>query len=671
MQIPIPNFGNALPQEAPTVSVPRLGTGAGMEALGQAGMHIAGQELALDRENIIAAQRARTALALAKVNNDAHALHDNVTRGVMDGSIAPEEATQQLSDGIQKISATHLDGMPPQQRQLVEDNVLNTTGALTRSLQGTIVKRQQNDTLSTIDQFGEQVQREAVRNGPGWASDKYGAMLDFTGRAAGLTETQVASKKQAFRENATYNFYDAAGTDSLTRGDVAGVTGVLQKIQGPDGETLDPLKRIKLEHQLFGYQQHLLAQQARAQNAADDEQRIRENAAADIYNKGADLMTSGQYFSPDFIKAMTDSATGTSLQEPVKALLAMQTQVAGFASRPIPEQKAIIENARSRGATPGIGSDPASAKALSAMEQMNDKAQAAAKENPWSAAQKYGVIEHAEVMQVTNAADAIPILQQRMQTILQVENWVGHKISPLQPEEADKIAKGIAALPPDQAATLLGQFGAVLKDSDRVNAVAKQIHDKDGTLGLAMSYTNAQTNQGRYTAELLLKGAQAEKDGTVKPDGAKETGWKSDIATQVRGAYSNQEVENQVVRAAYLIAGANGGDVDNAVRLATGGIIDFNGSKIPMPYGMTTDGQSAGEKRFRRAIETVDPATITAQTTDGTVKVGSTFMDAKDFTKSLPDARLVHGGQGVYYVRAGNTLVTNAQGRPIAVQVKP
>jgi hypothetical protein len=300
------------------------------------------------------------------------------------------------------------------------------------------------------------------------------------------------------------------------------------------------------------------------------------------------------------------------------------------------------------------------------------------------------------------------------------------------------------------------------------------MHDKDGTLGLAMLFASAKTTEGRTTAELVLRGAQAEKDGVIKTDGVKETGWKATIANQIRGAYSNREVEDNVLRASFLIAGATTGDVDRAVRLATGGIIDFNGSKVPMPYGMAADGQSSGEKKFNKAIEAITPDSLAAQVRpsqvsgsfagliekgnidlasrpqvknqDGSVstvrsigvnidgkevllptvsddgklltdqqaidsyrrtgkhlgkfdtpeqasayaqqlhaqqesaygpgaklfvRVGSSRVSLNDFVKALPDAQLAHGGQGVYYVKAGTQFVTNEEGKPLAIRIAP
>ncbi|QNB06087.1 RHS repeat protein [Herbaspirillum frisingense] len=68
----------------------------------------------------------------------------------------------------------------------------------------------------------------------------------------------------------------------------------------------------------------------------------------------------------------------------------------------------------------------------------------------------------------------------------QVEIAAGRKVSPLQPEEASQIARVVRMLPPDQQSSALATIGTIVPDSDRLAALAKQMHDKDNTLGLAM-----------------------------------------------------------------------------------------------------------------------------------------------------------------------------------------
>lgn len=670
--IPTGNFGQQVARAMPGVQIASSSplTEAGARAA-QTGLQVQLGEAQQDTDLAEQRRRAQASLMLAKTANELHDAHDEVARGVLDGSVPIDKARALFQERAGKINSANMDGWDPMQREVMDAHLAQTVGGLDRSLTNVVQKREQTDIASTIDQFGEQVSREAMRVGPGWAVQKFGAMVDFTGAGAGLNEAQRSKVKQSFQEKVTRDFFEAAGAAALTNGDVDEIRGVRAKVEGPDGDAMDPKQRTQLKLQLFGYEQHLLSRQEREANAAETEQRRLTNLATDVYNKGTEVALNGGYFSPDFIKELTTTASGTPLEEPVRDLIASQRSIAGFATKSAPERAAELERMRAARATPGVGTDPLGDKVYRAATEVDSRLRQQADDNPWKAAQGAGVIQDAPTINPADPQQAITLLQQRMRDIGRVEQWTGKRASPFQPEEIETVGKMVRSLPIDQAATMLSRFGEVMGNSDRVAAAAKQLHDKDGVLGLAMMFANAQTNLGRTTAELVLRGAQAEKDGTVKPDAARETGWKATIASEVRGAYTNREAEDSVVRAAFLIAGANGGDVDNAVLLATGGVVDFNGSKVPLPYGMAAGGLADGERKFRKAIETVTPETIAAQAPGGQVRAGPAVLSIDEFVRTLPDARLIHGGQGLYYVRAGNTMVTNAQGKPIGIRVAP
>jgi hypothetical protein len=199
--------------------------------------------------------------------------------------------------------------------------------------------------------------------------------------------------------------------------------------------------------------------------------------------------------------------------------------------------------------------------------------------------------------------------------------------------------------------------------------MAKQLHDKDGSLGLAMMYASQQTTQGRLVAELVLRGDQALRDKTVTIDKAAETGWQATIAKSIRGAFSNRQAEDAAVDAAFKIAAAkyaqnNSIDIPEAVRLATGGIVERNGQKFPLPYGMK-------EPDFDKALSAIKPADLAAQAPDGQVLVGRTPMALDAFVATLPKASLVDAGPGLYNVRAGMATVTNTAGKRLTLKVGP
>lgn len=671
MQIPTGNFGNAVARPGPMVDIPN---GDPIGAAAQRTTQIAGSVVndmaSQDRQRQEEQRRAAAALTLAKTSNAMHDAHDEVALGVQNGTIAPDKASSELSQRIAKTRDEALSGYSdPAQRDVMDAHLMSTEGALQRSLTGAVVKRQQHDAAGSIDDFGEQMGRAAMRDGPQTAVQRYTAFVRNTAPSAGLDDKAQGRLIQAFAEKTHADFFQNAATGALTAGNVDALRQVREQLSGPDGDAADPHRRASLIHTIFGWEQSLLAKQDRAANQADAEKTRRFNAAVDVFNKGTDIALGGGYFSPEFIQQMTETAAGTEMAPAVSRLIASQRNIAGFASMSAPDRAAYIERARAERADPSKGTDPAGDRLLTAMETMDGKLREQAKDNPWAAAQRAGVIQEAPQMTASDPQSAIAVMQARMQNIRTVEAWTGQKVSPLQPQEVDQVGKMVRALPIDQAATMLSSFGAAVGDSERVAAVAKQLHDKDGALGLAMLYASAQTTEGRRTAELVLRGDQAVKDKTAAIDPAKETGWKGTIAKEIRGAYSNREAEDAAIESAYLIAAAKyaegkGTDLDNAVRLATGGIVERNGQKFPLPYGMT-------ESDFDKRLAGIKPADLAGQAPGGQVLVGRTPMPLEQFVESLPKASLVHAGQGLYSVRAGAQYVTNERGQRIVLRIAP
>jgi hypothetical protein len=664
------NFGQAVARGPAPVNVLR-GDPAGdaMTRAGAALGNVAAEEAQHNLKRQDDTRRAAAALALAKTQNAMHDVHDQVAQGVQDGTIPVDKAAGELQTRLGKVRSANLDGFDPQTRALMDAHVETTQGTLQRNLQGAVVKRQQTDAAGSIDQFGEQVSREAMRSGPQWAVDKYSSFLKVAGPLAGLNEEQQGKLAQKFSERTHADFYTNAGVAALTQGNDEQLRKLREQVQGPQGDPMDPKQRAVVTHTLFGWEQSILAKRDRQANQDATEAARRLTEAADTLNKGTDLALGGGYFSPEFISDMVTKASGTELAPAVERLISSQRTVAGFATRPAAERAAILERTRNERATPGVGTDPLADRFLDKMTAMDQKLRTQAEENPWAAAQGAGVIQSAPAFNLSDPSTAIATVQERMKQISQVEQWTGKRVSPFQPAEVEQFGKFVRQMPLDQAATMLANIGNAVGDGDRVAALGKQLHDKDGALGLAMMYASAQTTQGRKTAELVLRGDQALKDNTAMVDRAKETGWMASIAKQVRGAYSNREAEDQVIDAAYKITAANyadgkGADIDNAVNLATGGIIERNGQKAPLPYGMK-------EREFNQRIESIRVPDIEEQARDGNVYVGRTAMPVDKFVETLPKASLVHAGQGLYNVRAGTSLVTNAQGQRISIKVTP
>jgi len=664
-QIPVPNFGQAVAQPGGGVTVPTPNIGGGIESVGQDLMNYGIQR---DQQQ----QQAKAALALATSINQAHAAHDEIVRGVISGQITPTDAPEQLRQRMSDIATTNGANLTRQQQGMYTAHMAGLGGQLGNSLNGAIVKYNQSETAATIDATGAQLQQDAQRRGPAAAADTYDGILDVTGASAGFTPAQIEQKKIAFRQSTTHGYYDDASTAMYAAGDQRGIANMLTTVasgQLPAGQQLSQEQRAHLTTKLIGFNSKLLADQARAENDAERERVARENAAADWFNGAQKIILNGQYLDQQTMDAGAALTVGTTLEQRTRELLAAQPHIVAFASESAPRRAALLEHYRSEASNPNIGTSPDAQKQLAGLQAIDAKANEMAKDNPWQAAQTYGVITNAPALPMSPDGLA-QTLDLRMQQINKVETWVGHKVSPLQPAEAQQLVEAMKGMSAPQAASLLGQIGQSVGDPERIAAIAKQFQDKDGNYGVAMAYGGDRTETGKLTSEYILRGAQALRDKTSQVDNAVQSGWRATIAKEIRGAFSSQEAEDNAIDAAFKITAARdasgeaSGDTSTAIRMATGGIIKHGAAdaKIPLPVGVD-------EKGFNQRLASITPALLQAQAPDGNAYVGGVPMPLQQFVASLPSATLVHAGQGQYVVRGGNTFVTNQAGQRIVLRI--
>lgn len=673
-KIPIGEFGFRTPRGGdvtptatfdPTVGDAQQRLGGQLQHIG-AGMFAEKRRLEAEQQRIAEEEKRKveqvaTLTAHANIQNGLADAYDSISSDVIERKTDKVAATAAWRDASQKVISENLKGVPAERTELVTAQVQGLQGQLQNKLFDTFRKRDQEDVSASMLTYRESQQRFAQTN-PKAAVMQWNAYADQIGPAAGWTPERIAKEKQGFVEGVTYNTFRSAGQMAMQSGSVAAIEEVEKRLAGPEADAMDPARKNALSQTLFGWKQSIEARADRAAQQAEREQVKRFNVATDTLNQGREIVMNGGALAPDYIAKMANDAQGTGLEPQVQALLEAQRDVSGFANLPAADRQALLERERAARADPSKGATPQSERQMKAAEQIQANLAKGYETDPWQTAVKTAVIKAAPVVSMADVGSAMSVLQQRMAVIRDVDLAAGFKVSPLQPAEAEQLAKLAKTLKPDQAASMLGQMGALVGDAERIAGLAKQIGDKDGTLGMVMMYANAKTTEGRHTAELVLQGAQAIADKTVKDDGFNAIEWRKDIAKQVRGAFSNQEVENSMIDAAFKIAAATNGDIDRAVRLATGGVIERNGVKVPLPYGMK-------ERDFEKRIEAITPATLADQAPGGNVIVGTSKLPLADFVKTLPDARLVHAGQGLYNVRAGNNLVTNEQGRRITIRV--
>lgn len=658
------NFGNVVAEPQQQAQV--RGSGAIGQALGNVANAIGG--IAQDMQQAeLQKQRSQAAATAATLTNDLHDVHDQIGRDVTEGKIPAAQAIPEFQKRMGELTGERTKDLTADQRMVIDEHLTRASGTLTRNLNGIAVKRTQHETGANLLNMSEQFQRAAMRDLPG-SINQWNAAVDTMGPAAGWDPEKIAGAKQSFKEGATFNFANATLEGAAETGNADLVRAAREKLQGPEGEAIDPARRTALITKAYGFEQGIVAAGVREQERLKREQEAREAKGRDAYRDAQALVLNGRYLSTEYISELSSITAGTSAAPAVQELVRSQAAVAGFASLPLSQQTALIEQRRAAGSTPGVGVSPDQEKITSSMERINEGSQKAYAENPWVAAQERGVIPRAPAISLNDVQTAQAVLAERMKQIGTVEAAAERKVSPLQPQEAEQIGRLVQSLPPDQQSAALASFGKMIGDADRLAALARQVDAKDKVLGTAMMIGDLQTTQGRYLSELVIKGARAIKDKAIMMDERKETGWRGAIANEIGDAFTNQEVRERMIDAAYLVqagfaAEGGGADISRAVRMVAGRIVEHNGSKIPLPRGME-------ESTFEKRLSSIKPADLAAQVPGGTVFVGKTAVPLDQFVNSLPNAALVHAGQGRYNIRAGMGLVTNAQGKRITIEVR-
>ena len=94
------------------------------------------------------------------------------------------------------------------------------------------------------------------------------------------------------------------------------------------------------------------------------------------------------------------------------------------------------------------------------------------------------------------------------------QRLAGKAVSPLDASEADQVRGIMEALPPKQRSAAVATIAQAVGPR-YAGAIAEQLNSKDKALSLAFASAGDKTTAGRFTSELILKGAQAIKDGTA------------------------------------------------------------------------------------------------------------------------------------------------------------
>lgn len=509
-----------------------------------------------------------------------------------------------------------------------------------------------------------------------------------TTRASQLALINASSMDPETKARLSDQFKDTASTAAGMRM----VTGNPQAAYA--AMTQDPAKPLPAGYEWVGdlppqkltvlqsHAQTLIAQQ---QNQAESAQRAAENQAADVYNQMLGQINQGKPLDVAAQQRLTSATQGTLLQGAALKMIQDSASSTPFVSAPLRVQQQQLDRDE---AASNRGTDPETLAVINMRRQQYSAAVEQAKTDPWSAAAQRNAIAGVPPVDTSSLDALTQSIGARMSAIGQVEDYVGRRVSPLRPDEAQAVLRMVTALPPDNKATALVSLGATLGDAGRIGALADQWKDKDPAVqlmmksGVAMSGGPLRMQSGMTVAQYIADGDDAKKHGLVKIDDAAVTGLRAQISARIGDSLPAPMREDAINTAMFatmasMVTSKNtttpsGTDIDTGINVATGGLVDGqaldasgNKIKIAKPWGWSDDD-------FASAVKSVMPGSVTS--IDGApvsaVHVNGHEIPVSDFAAKFPSYKIQRVGlDGSYIVMAGGRTVTDSNGRSVLVHL--
>lgn len=684
-RIPMGNFGNRA--AAPVVQGPQLPAMAfGADVAGPLaqGLEVAAQSFGVEeqkreqeakrlererKQEDEALTRAKAANAVLDREIAVKTLAAEISQQVEAGDIHYNDAPKEFKKRIADLGTPNMAGMDPVTAENFSKGVKRADFSGEGIIHGAMSKARLADfraqTDNILDKLGKQVSLPGAD--PAAINAKADALDDVGRRAYGAG---WAKKKQDWVDS---NWDAHLNQQAMTvRDDLKGIKALEEAITaGPYADKLDSNRRNTIVAKLEGYRTAKIQRDEAVANKVQREQeRVLKRAEAE-FNTFQSLADKGTILAPEYINRVVQMTAGTPYQQGIKMLAQQAQETGGLASQPVVAQEAMLTQVDTliaqRGRTPELD------KRREQIQKVLTGSQADLKDNGLRAGLERGVIRDMAPLDVSTPEAFAASAAARLSQAEQVSQWAGKPVSPLDSREAEQVRGMLDALPPKAKSQAVATIAAAVGPR-LAGAMATQIEKQDKPLALAFATAGSSTTAGRYTSELILKGAGAIKDGAVMKDDKKVTGWRATIAQELDGVLTNEVAATAAKDAAYYIAAGmaqeNGGSLSAsklraAVSLAVDGdIIERQGKKLLIPAGWSEDDFARG---LRNASSGSD---LIKQAPDGKVRAGGVEMPAAEFAASIPGQELIYAGPGRYAVIVKGRPVTNSAGKPIIVGVR-
>lgn len=652
MRIPVGNFGNQVPQGTQRQGAPLRSfvNTDGAQQVGAQLQNVGDQLYVQEKQRQDEADRVASITAQAKAKNALADLHDDISRGLQDGSYDKTKVGQKYLDDSNTIVEDALKNVRGEHQELVRAALQDDIGRYRRGVGHLVDQRNQSDIRGGIMAYGEEMSRYAQRGDAEFAEAvrNYGAFLDSAGPQAGMTAADIQRARQGFNEQATYTKgYSLVGKAGDS---IANLRAVQKRIDSDEFANMDPQRRAALDSTLT-------SKIATLENRAVIQQQAALNRAQATYTAFNEFTAGGRMPTEAYLQEVITKTKGTPFEVAVMEQIKQGPASAGFATMPVQQQAVQLQGLAAK--LNQEGSNPALEKQYRQLKQIHKQSVADLKEDPMTAALERNVIKDIKPLDLSDIRTLPQQLAVRAQSAAVVDAYAGRTVAPVTKTEATQIAAMLDNLgPKEKAAALTGLKTAV--GSSRLSAIGSMMNDKDPTFAIGAGLASVQTTNGRNVAELYFGGKQLQSEGRNKP-GKDDDGSLSSIAAKLDGVYATDKAKKHAIDAAQAIytklraeGQSDSSAASSAISIATGGLLEnYNGGKVALPYGKT-------KTEFLDAINAVTPDMLAAQSK--AYKVGGKELSPQDLAAQLPKLQLQTVGSGVYAVKAASVPVTKADG---------
>lgn len=568
------------------------------------------------------------------------------------GQITPEQYQSKMQEFASKRSGELRGGLSANAQIDFDRASLRPTRMAELDTIKALGANRKREAVAALDKAGEDLTRLAVTDLQ-TALARGAALYSRDGLYASQIGIDQAQKQgQAFKESATRAHFASAVTASQNN---PRALADLRKQIGSN-QDLDPNQQNALIGQIDSRTSVLENRVIAAQQRAD---RQRDQSLQALQT----MVEQGLPIDPAYLDRTMLTLKGSPQAATAAALVKGSVETAGFGSMSVSEMDRQLEQMRKQGL------DPTSSKLYQKRLSIRNAAESAYRTDPWRAASERGVIDTIAPLDTSSLSALSTSLVGRMVEATAVDMAAGRVVSPLRPDEASGLADTLNALPVQERTKMLGAVHQAI-GPDRMRALAEQMKAKDTTLGTvaAAQALGLKTQGGLNLGEIVLRGADARKTGLVKDNDAIWRQVQDEVVKQLDGAFATPPATNAAVEAvmnvyAGMTADGRRPSASEAIVAATGGIMDYNGQKIQIPYGWDA-------ARVRKSITEITPDWIRGQSPAQAYRVGpgGHLLGAEDIAHAVPRAQLRAAGYGGRYsIRIGENIVTDENGRPVTI----